>query len=121
MKPHIDKTGFGSITVSGKLYEHDIIIRLNGKVKKRKKKLSKEKYGTSHKISFKEAEYIFEKGAEQLIIGTGQNGYVELSDEANRFFLENKCHVKQFPTPQAIKEWNETKDSAVIGMFHITC
>jgi len=120
MNPHIDKTEFGSITVSGELYEHDIVIRLNGKVKKRKKKLSKEKYGTSHKVSLEEAEHIFEKGAEQVIIGTGQNGYVELSEEGDEFFRKNKCHIKLFPTPQAIKEWNETK-GAVIGMFHITC
>ncbi len=120
MKPHIDKTEFGSITVSGELYEHDIVIQLNGSVKKRKKKLSEEKYGTSHKVSLEEAEQIFEKGAEQLIIGTGQHGYVELSEEADKFFKENKCHFKTFPTPQAIKEWNAA-EGAVIGMFHVTC
>ena len=48
MKPTIDGTEFGSITISGELYEHDVLIRLSGKVKKRKKKLSKAVYGTSH-------------------------------------------------------------------------
>ncbi len=51
MKPHIDGTEFGSITVDGESYEHDIVIRLSGNVKKRKKKLSKERYGTSHTVS----------------------------------------------------------------------
>ena len=50
MKPAIQKTKFGSITVGGEVYEHDIVIRLSGKVKKRKKKLSKQKYGTSHRF-----------------------------------------------------------------------
>ena len=40
MEPHIDGTEFGSITVDGEVYDHDIVIRLSGNVKKRKKKLS---------------------------------------------------------------------------------
>src|SRR2546423_1428688 len=51
MKPRIDGTSFGSITVGGTVFEHDIIIRPDGAVKKRKKKLSKAIYGTSHMIS----------------------------------------------------------------------
>jgi hypothetical protein len=43
----IDATEFGSITVDGKTYEHDVIIRLSSKVEKRRKRLSKQKYGTS--------------------------------------------------------------------------
>ena len=37
----IDETEFGSITIAGKTYEHDVVIRLADKVVKRKKKLSK--------------------------------------------------------------------------------
>ena len=42
----IDATEFGAITIDAKIYEHDVIIRLSGKVEKRRKRLSKEKYGT---------------------------------------------------------------------------
>ena len=59
----IDATEFGSITVDGKTYEHDVIIRLSGKVEKRRKRLSKEKYGTSHIISKAEAKFVFEDGS----------------------------------------------------------
>jgi hypothetical protein len=52
MKPNIDSTTFGSITIEGTDFEHDVIIRLDGEVKKRKKKLSKAMYGTSHIVSF---------------------------------------------------------------------
>ena len=55
MKPHIDATAFGSITVDGTVFEHDVIIRPNGQVSKQKKKLSKALYGTSHMISIGEA------------------------------------------------------------------
>ena len=51
----IEGTTFGTITIDGKTYEHDVIIRLSGEVVKRKKKLSKKYYGTSHVLSKDEA------------------------------------------------------------------
>jgi hypothetical protein len=33
----IERTTFGTITIDGKTYEHDVIIRLSGEVAKRKK------------------------------------------------------------------------------------
>ena len=86
MKPKIDGTRFGSITIEGEQLEHDIIIRLDGRVKKRKKKLSKAIYGTSHTISLDEAKHVYQAGAERLIIGSGQSGMVKLSAEAADFF-----------------------------------
>lgn len=62
MKPRIDGAKFGSITIEGAEIEHDVLIRLSGEIKKRKKKLSKAVFGTSHIISLEEAEHIFEKG-----------------------------------------------------------
>ena len=52
----IEGTTFGTITIDGKTYEHDVIIRLSGEVMKRKKKLSKKYYGTSHVLSKDEAK-----------------------------------------------------------------
>jgi hypothetical protein len=120
MNPIINHTQFGYITISGKRYEYDVLIRLNGEVEKRKKKLSKAQYGTSHKISLDEAQHIFEAGAEKLIIGQGQTGYVELSDEAENFFARQNCTVQLYPTPVAINVWNDNSGDA-IGLFHVTC
>ena len=120
MKPIINSTVFGSITISKETYDYDVVIRCNGEVKKRKKKLSKKQFGTSHKISIDEAMYIFDEGAKQLIIGTGQSGYVELSDEAADFFKKMNCTLQLLPTPKAITAWNNAA-GATIGMFHVTC
>lgn len=120
MKPRIDRTKFGSITIEGELFEHDVVIQLDGQVKKRKKKLSKAIYGTSHIISLEEAIYIYQKGTARLIIGTGQQGMVKLSDEATDYFQRQQCPVELLPTPQAIRVWNEAA-GAVIGLFHVTC
>jgi hypothetical protein len=68
----IDSTQFGSITVDGETYAHDVVVRLSGKVEKRKKKLSKKIFGTSHVMSLPEAEFVYEKGSDLLVLGTGQ-------------------------------------------------
>jgi hypothetical protein len=59
----IEGTTFGTITIDGETYEHDVVIRLSGEVVRRKKKLSKKYYGTSHVLSKDEAKFVFEKGA----------------------------------------------------------
>jgi hypothetical protein len=122
MKPRIDRTAFGSITVEGSVFEHDVIIRPDGKVKKRKKKLSKAVYGTSHTISLDEAKYVCDQGAaaDRLIVGSGQYGNVELSPEAAAYVEDRKLSVLLLPTPEVIDVWNETEGKA-IGLFHVTC
>jgi hypothetical protein len=120
MRPAIDGTAFGNITIAGEVYEHDVVIRLSGDVKKRKKKLSKAKYGASHTVSREEAEHIFDAGATRLVLGSGQHGSVELSEDAAEYFRQKGCSVQRLPTPQAITAWNAAK-GAVIGMFHVTC
>ena len=120
MKPRIDRTMFGSVTIDGEIFERDVIIRLNGRIKKRKKKLSKAVYGTSHTVSLDEAKHVYQKGAERLIIGGGQYGFVELSDEAADYLERKGCTVDLLPMKKAIKAWNGA-EGAVIGLFHVTC
>ena len=67
MKPALCDSGFGYVTVEGLKIDHDIIIRLSGE-KKRKKKLSKAFYGTSHIIFLEEAKSIYQDGVERLTI-----------------------------------------------------
>jgi len=120
MKPQIDETDFGWIRIDGKTYEHDVIIRLDGKVKKRKKKLSKAVYGTSHKVSLDEAKHVFERGAGGIVIGSGQHGVLELSEECASYFMRKGIAVDVLPTAEAVKLWNQRGES-VIGLFHVTC
>ena len=90
----IDRTEFGEITIDGKTYEHDVIIRLSGEVVKRKKKLSKRLYGTSHIVSKDEAKFVFEKGgANGSFSGSGREGNVHLSPEAEAYFAKKDCKV----------------------------
>jgi hypothetical protein len=116
----IEGTTFGTITIDGKTYGNDVIVRLSGEVVKRKKKLSKKYYGTSHVISKDEAKFVFEKGCEQLIVGSGQEGNVHLSPEAEAYFAKKGCKVLLQPTPAAIHLFNKS-NARKIGLFHVTC
>jgi hypothetical protein len=116
----IDESRFGSITIDGTRYDHDVIIRLSEKIKKRKKELSKKVHGTSHIISEEEARFVHEKGCEELILGTGQNGLAGLSPEAKAFFKSMGVRVVARPTPEAVDAFNKSK-AARVGLFHVTC
>jgi hypothetical protein len=94
---------------------------LNGSIQKRKKKLSKKVYGTSHKISLEEAKYVYEKGTKLLIIGAGQYGRVVISEEAKKYINQKDCRVKLMATSEAIKSWNTAAEKVIhIGVFHGT-
>jgi len=116
----IDATEFGAIIVDGKTYEHDVIIRLSGKVEKRRKRLSKAQYGTSHVISKAEAKFVLEKGCDLLVVGAGQDGNVRLSPEASAYFAKKHCRVVLQRTPDAILAFNRSRDRK-IALMHVTC
>ena len=89
-------------------------------MEKRKKKLSKAVYGTSHTISLAEAKHLYQKGAARLLIGAGQHARVVLSEEAAAYFARHRCQVQLLPTPEVIPVWNQA-EGAVIGLLHVTC
>jgi len=92
----IEGTKFGSITIDRKIYEHDVVIRLSGEVIKRKKKLSKKYYGTSHVLSKDEAKFVFEKGCEQFIIGSAISKVIHQNVElVARYLGELQQHSVQ--------------------------
>jgi hypothetical protein len=116
----IVNTTFGTITIDGKTYEHDVLIRLSGEVVRRKKKLSKKYYGTSHVLSKEETKFIFERGCDELIVGSGQMGNVRLSPDAEAYFEKKDCKVLLQPIPDAIQVFNKSH-AKKIGLFHVTC
>jgi hypothetical protein len=120
MKPHIDGTAFGRITIGGRVYNHDVVLTPAGKVVERQKELSRRVTGTSHLVSAEEAAYLVELGADRLIMGTGQYGALTLSDEAKAFLDKKGCTVTLAPTPEAIEHYNSAAQPTT-GMFHLTC
>ena len=118
--PKIDSTKFGQIVVDGEVYDYDIRILANGEIKKRKKALAKEIYGTSHKIGPKELEAVCKDDPEILFIGTGQSGLAELTAEGREFLRERGIRVQTLPTPQIVAPFNDCQKRKV-ALIHVTC
>lgn len=108
------------LSVDHIILDHDVVLRWNDDVKKRKKKLSKKIYGTSHILSLEEAKHIYQKGTEAIIIGSGQYGALKLSEQAAQYFKKKDCPVTLLPTPEAIEVWNHV-EGKFVGLFHVTC
>jgi hypothetical protein len=120
MTPTIEATSFGSLVLNGVRYTHDVVVRLDGTVAKRKKQLSKRIYGTSHTISLAEITWVYEPGAKHMVLGTGVFDSVRLSEEAAAFLAQSECQVTMVPHKALASTWNSLTEPA-IGLFHLTC
>jgi hypothetical protein len=120
MEPHIDTVRFGAITVDGKTIRHDIVITASGEVKKRKKSLSKQQYGTSHIVSLAEIKATWQSDTETLIVGTGMFNRVRLAPDAQDFLSQQGCATVLRSINKAIRLWNNSHGQTA-GLFHITC
>ena len=118
--PHIAETSFGRITIDGWTYEHDVWILADGEVKKRKKKLAKRVYGTSHRIGPEELAKLCQDPPDVLIIGAGQSALAELTDEGAEFLRERGIEWQVLPTPQALAAYNRCPKRKA-ALIHVTC
>lgn len=108
---------FGSITIDGTMYEHDVVID-RGKVSKRKKKPSKkfrDEFGHTP-LSFEEE---IPWKCSQLVIGTG-GGALPVMQEVKREALRRKIKLLIVPTAEAIKELNRNVNETN-AILHVTC
>ena len=120
----IDGTEFGSITIDGKRYDHDVVIFLQ-KIEKRKKKISKKKYGSGHEFCKEEMEEYLKTvdNIDIVVVGTGQNGVLHLLDETRKMLEDKGIEVIDCEKPEAIKDFNQrikTQEN-MVGIFHVTC
>ena len=120
MYPVLASAGVGAVIVNGETCENDVVIRAGGKVKKRKKKAVKEKYGTSHKIGPEELEKVLKGTPETLVIGTGYEGAVELTKAGKALLKERGVAATALPTPEAVTAFNNAPGRKA-ALIHVTC
>ena len=109
---------FGSITIDGERFEHDVIVD-HGTVRKRKKGPSKSlryRYGHTPLSIAEDLPW----GCRRLVIGTGASGSLpvlpEIEDEASRRHVE----LVMLPTSAAIDVLNRGMDDTN-AVLHLTC
>lgn len=116
MKPTIKAKKAGEISIDNKTINFDISINLEGKVIERYPKTMGEMQ--SLELTLEEANTLYDPNANEMIIGSGGQSKLRLSNEATDFFEEKKCKIKLLPTQEAITYWNRYEGHA-IGLFHI--
>lgn len=122
----IEDTSFGEIIVDGEKYDHDIVITPS-QIERRKKWITKNKHGTSHKFTREEMEeYLGNLEVEDIeiaVIGTGQYGKLGLLKETRELLEEKGIETVERKTPEAIEFFNENKKprERKLGIFHVTC
>ena len=119
----IEEYHFGSITISGKIYTHDVEVRWTDEVLEWRRK-------ESHIIDVEAVRRAVEQNPETIVIGTGESGVAEVTEEAQKFIKGKGIKLIIDPTEQAAKTFNvrkeeseeeEGKPEKVIGLFHLTC
>jgi len=117
---HVDSVDFGSVVVEGRQFPHDIYIRSGGKVKKRSKKHARRQYGTSHVVDRTEIEKLCKGQPRNVIIGSGFNGLLRLTEDAREYLQTSNVHWQILPTPQAVDAYNEAWAPKAL-LLHVTC
>jgi len=118
--PRIDRASFGEVTIERQTYTRDVCISVDGKVKKRKKSLAREAYGSSHTLGPKELDRVCRGGPEVLFVGTGHSGQLQLADDVEPYLSKRSIECRALPTPKAIKAYNRC-DRRKAALIHVTC
>jgi hypothetical protein len=112
------KFHFGSIEIDGVVYKRDVVID-RGKVRKRKKKRSRqfrEEFGhtpvsVEEKIPWK---------CQRLVVGTGKYGSLPVMKEVKREARRRKIDLLILPTDEAIETLVKRPDETN-AILHVTC
>ena len=119
----IEEYQFGSITIDGKTYDHDVEVRWTSEILKWWRE-------ESHVIDVEDVKRAVEQNPETIVIGTGESGIARVTEEAKKFIQEKGIKLVIDKTEEATKTFNvineesaleEGKQNKVIGLFHLTC
>jgi hypothetical protein len=109
---------FGSISIDGVTYQHDVVID-RGKVRERSKKLSKRFRATFGHTPLSVQEKIPWK-CRRLVVGTGVHGALPVMDDVTREAVDRNVELLILPTSQAIEALRRDPQETN-AILHVTC
>jgi len=111
----IKSYNFGQIVINGRRYIHDVIIfpdHVKGNWWRKE----------GHRLSLEDLKEVFEAQPEVLLIGTGYNGLMKVSQEVKNYVKSKNIELIVENTKQACQTYNRLCQSKkVIAAFHLTC
>jgi len=115
-----NSSGFGWVIIDGKRFENDVVVLIDGSVIKRDKKLSrskKAKYGHTP-LTRTELLPLLRVKPDLIVIGTGQNGAMPITPNAQKILNDNISFIG--PTPEALN-WMQKDGRKIVALLHVTC
>ena len=134
----IEEYHYGSITIDGNTYNHDVEVRwtdaasgdTRGEPRPAKGEILKWWRGKSHVIDEEDVKRAIDQDPDILVIGTGESGSAFITEAAKEEIRAKGIELIIDLTEQATKTFNiinedseeeEGEQRKVIGLFHITC
>jgi len=113
----IEHYNFGSIKISGRLYDHDILILPTGVESWWRKQ--------GHSVCLEDLEKIWQFAPDLMIFGKGWMGMMQVSEIIMNHLSTKGIEVIAALTKDAVDFYNEYSEKypekVVIGAFHLTC
>jgi hypothetical protein len=108
--------------IKDKNWDQQVLI-IGKIVKERDSEKLHELFNTSHKIGDWEIEELLSNNPEIIIIGTGQNGAMQIDEDLAKKLKANSSELIIAETPQAIEIYNEQIKfgKRVNALIHTTC
>ena len=116
---HCRLVSFGLIEIDESRFEHDVVIE-DGRVRRRKKGPSKRQRAALGHTPLTVDEAI-PWSASVLIIGTGANGQLPITDDVYREASRRRVEVIARPTAEACELLTEADASSTAAILHVTC
>jgi hypothetical protein len=110
---------FGVVEIDGETYDRDVVIA-DGRVRRRKKGPSKPRRGEFGHTPLTPEEKI-PWSAPTLIIGTGVDGQLPVTDELRREAARRHVELVIRPTPEACQLLSAPDLGPVTAILHVTC
>jgi len=109
----INSSVYGSITVDGTTYRHDVYILPSGKVEERE-------YG--HTFTKDQIEHMLKENPDVVVVGKGTSGLASLSRDARALLEEKGIGIVEADTPAIMNRFNELAEAKrVAAIIHVTC
>lgn len=108
----IENYSFGSITVDGKSYSHDLIVFKN---------ITDWWRATSHNVSINDIDNLVLQKPKTIIFGTGASGVMRVPQETIDYIEKEGVQVIVLRTAEAAKKYNEMASDDVAAALHLTC
>ncbi|MFW5907988.1 MAG: MTH938/NDUFAF3 family protein [Candidatus Natronoplasma sp.] len=119
----IEDTSFGEVTIDGKTYDYDVVV-FPDSIIRRKKSITKEKHGTSHKFTRAEMKVYLEEvdpsNINSIVVGTGQYDKLKLLPEARQLLEEKDLEYIERKTPDLVGMQDHPRENNIF-IIHVTC